>query len=158
MRTQPTARTIGTGSFILLPAVAISVALAGCGDGRIATYPVTGTVLVDGRPAEGAVVICVPTSTSEPEADRLRPFGVADAQGRFTLKTFEPGDGAPAGEYKVLIEWPAPVSADAARGGGRAAVGPDRLRGKYFKLDQSNLAMSVKEESNDLPPFELQSR
>jgi hypothetical protein len=72
--------------------------------------------------------------------------------------TFDPGDGAPAGDYKVLIQWPAPVSAEAARGGGRAAVGPDRLRGKYFNLDKTTLAATVQEQANELSPFELQSR
>jgi hypothetical protein len=135
----------------------VLLVVSGCWDGRIPTYPVTGTVLVDGRPAEGAIVIFVPNSTSE-AAERERPFGIADAQGRFNLMTFDPGDGAPAGEYKVLIQWPAPVSAEAARGGGRAAVGPDRLRGKYFNLDKTTLAATVQEQANELSPFELQSR
>jgi hypothetical protein len=134
------------------------VVMGGCGDGRIATYPVTGIVNVDSKPAAGAIVIFVPNSTSEEGGDRQRPFAAADAQGKFSLMTFEPDDGAPAGDYKVLIQWPAPPSADAARGGGRAAVGPDRLRGKYFDLDQATLTATVEERSNDLPPFELQSR
>ena len=39
--------------------------LAGCGDGKIRTYPVTGTVLVDGQPADGAMVIFCPVEGSE---------------------------------------------------------------------------------------------
>jgi hypothetical protein len=133
--------------------------LWGCGDGRIATYPVVGSVLVDGRPAEGALVILVPTTTAEAGGDRERPFGMTDAEGKFSLTTFDPGDGAPAGEYKVLVQWPAPNnSPEAARGGGRAALGPDRLKGKYFKLDTTTLAATVEEQSNELPPFGLTSR
>jgi hypothetical protein len=132
-------------------------AMTGCGDGRVPTYPVRGTVLVDKRPAAGAILIFVPSLTAE-GAERERPFGIADAQGNFDLMTFDPGDGAPAGEYKVLIQWPASISPDADRGGGRASIGPDRLKGKYFKLDQTNLVATVEEQTNELPPFELQSR
>jgi hypothetical protein len=134
------------------------LAIAGCGDGQIATYPVTGTVKVNGKPAEGAMVIFVPTSTA-PEAERKRPFGIADGQGQFSLMTFEQGDGAPAGEYKVLVQWPAPPNSQSSeqRGGGRRTLGADRLRGKYFNLEKATLNATVKEDSNVLPPFELQS-
>jgi hypothetical protein len=134
------------------------LAVAGCGGGQIATYPVVGTVLVDGRPAEGAMVIFVPTST-EPEAERKRPFGIANAEGKFGLMTFEQDDGAPAGEYKVLVQWPAPGRpTDEQRGGRRGAVGADRLQGRYFNLEKTTLTATVEEQSNELPPFELKSR
>jgi len=157
MRPRRSASTIGFGSFLFVPLVAVTAAMTGCGEGRVPTYPVAGTVLVDQRPAGGAIVIFVPSATSE-GAERQRPFAMADAQGKYNLMTFEPGDGAPAGEYKVLIQWPAPVSPEAARGGGRTAVGPDRLRGKYFNLEKTDLMATVEEQSNELPPFELKSR
>jgi hypothetical protein len=139
-------------------AVAGCVALAGCGSGQFATYPVTGTVLVDGQPADGAMVIFVPTST-DPKAERKRPFGIADAQGRFGLTTSEPGDGAAAGEYKVLVQWPAPRhESNDQRGGRRGASGPDRLQGRYFNLEKAALTATVEEQATELPPFELRSR
>jgi hypothetical protein len=132
--------------------------LIGCGDGRIATYPVSGSVTIDGQPGDGAMVVFVPTSTAA-EAERKRPFGIANGQGQFTLTTFEQEDGAPAGEYKVLIQWPATrQQADDQRTGRRGALGPDRLRGKYFNLEMSTLTATVEEETNELPPFELKSR
>jgi hypothetical protein len=136
----------------------VLVFVSGCGKGRIPTYPVTGAIVVDGKPAAGAIIVFVPNSTAEEEGQRERPFAIADAEGQFNLTTFEPGDGAPAGDYKALVQWPAPLAPEAARGGGRAAVGPDRLKGKYFDLEKSALTATVAEESNELPPFELKSQ
>jgi hypothetical protein len=136
----------------------MSLILAGCGDGRIATYPVNGTVNVNGRPAEGAIVVFCPINPAA-EIEHLRPAGMADASGQFTLTTFEPSDGAPAGQYKVIVKWPAPTPAsnerDARPGG--ANKGPDRLRGKYYNLETTPLAVTIEEQSNALPPFELKS-
>jgi hypothetical protein len=33
-----------------------------------------------------------------------QPLAYSDAEGRFSLTTFTPGDGAPAGEYAVTVE------------------------------------------------------
>jgi hypothetical protein len=142
----------------ILSIAAVFAAIVGCGDGGIATYPVAGTVMIDNKPADGAMVIFVPTATST-EAERKRPFGIADGEGRFRLTTLVQEDGAPAGEYKVLVQWPAPSGKpDDQRSGRRGALGPDRLRGKYFNLENSTLSAKVEEQSNELPPFELRSK
>jgi hypothetical protein len=135
-----------------------SLAIVGCGDGRIPTYEVNGQVNVNGRPAEGAIVIFCPVSQSA-EVEHLRPAGMANASGQFTLTTFEPNDGAPAGEYKVLVKWPAPRPAAQEREArpGSANKGPDRLRGKYYSFETTPLKTTVQEQSNQLEPFELKS-
>jgi hypothetical protein len=130
--------------------------LSGCADGRVARYPVSGTLNVDGQPAEGAIVIFCPVSTA-PEADRLRPAGRTDASGKFDLTTIELGDGAPAGDYKVLVRWPEKKADDGRRGRG-GGDGPDRLQGKYFDLENATLTATVEEHTNQLPPFELKSK
>lgn len=62
------------------------------------TLPVTGRVLYDGAPVEGATVTFMPAS------DGIRPaIGVTDAAGAFTLSCFENGDGATPGEYHVTV-------------------------------------------------------
>jgi hypothetical protein len=136
----------------------IGFTLAGCGDGRIATYSVDGQVNVNGRPAEGAIVIFCPVNSSA-EAEHLRPAGMTDAAGHFTLTTFDPSDGAPAGDYKVLVKWPAPTPASQDREArpGSANKGPDRLRGKYYNIESTPLQATVEEQTNQLPPFELKS-
>jgi hypothetical protein len=105
------------------------------------------------------MVIFVPQSTTSAEAERTRPFGMANGEGRFNLTTFVQEDGAPPGEYKVLVQWPTPgAPADSQRSGRRGALGPDRLRGKYFNLERTTLTATVADQSNELPPFELNSR
>jgi hypothetical protein len=134
------------------------LAIVGCGDGRIPTYEVNGQVNVNGRPAEGAIVVFCPVDPSA-EVEHLRPAGMANASGQFTLTTFEPNDGAPAGEYKVLVKWPAPTPAAQQREErpGSANKGPDRLRGKYYSFESTPLQATIEEQSNQLPPFELKS-
>ena len=81
------------------------IAVSGCGDGQIARYPVKGTVIVDGQPAAGALVIFCPVEGGPPELMRERPYGRTDPQGIFELRTLEPGDGAPAGKYNIMVRW-----------------------------------------------------
>lgn len=142
----------------------------GCGDGRVARYPVFGAVHVDGQPAAGAIVVFCPTETS-PEAERLRPAGRTDVAGNFKLTTIDPDDGAPAGTYKIMVQWPEGAEAAAGAGGpnglpaaavdrgGRGGPRPaDRLQGKYYSLERTPLTASVEEQANELPPFELTSK
>jgi hypothetical protein len=140
---------IATSIFVLLGLLSSS----GCGDGRFKRYPVTGSVLVDGQPAEGAFVYFCPVSGTD-EVMAKRPFGRTDSQGQYELTTFEGNDGAPAGQYRVVIQWPSEENAVDERSG-RAKMGPDRLQGKYYKLADSTITASVEERSNEIPPFEL---
>jgi hypothetical protein len=121
--------------------------LCGCGKGQLAAYPVTGTVLVDGRPAEGAIVTFVPVEGSE-ALMKERPYGEVDAQGKFQLMTFVRGDGAPPGDYKVTVLWTA----------GAKPGQLDRLGGRYSSPDESPLTATVEDAPADLPPFKLSSK
>ncbi len=127
--------------------------LAGCGDGKLPLYPVTGTVMVDGQPASGAMVILCPTDTASPELQKERPFGTTRPDGKFKLTTFLKDDGVPLGEYKVLVQW---VTAGAAYD--ERAGNSDRLRGKYMNLENTPLAASITEETVELPAFDLKTR
>jgi hypothetical protein len=134
------------------------LAVTGCGDGKIARYPVSGSVQVDGRPAEGAIVVFCPVDAGA-ELKDLRPSGLADAQGVFQLMTIQPSDGAPAGKYKIIVKWPAPPRPGAEDRDGRGPKpGPDRLKGKYYDLDRSPLTATVEKKSNQLAPFELTTK
>lgn len=75
----------------------VLVCVAGCGQpGTAPTLKVTGTVTLDGTPIEGVGV------TFFPEEGRPAS-GVTDGSGKFTLSTFEPGDGAVPGRHKVAM-------------------------------------------------------
>jgi hypothetical protein len=143
----------------LLPLLTAGLAIswiAGCGDGQIKRYPVTGSVTVDGKPADGAMVIFCPGDDAPAEVRRTRPFGFTGPDGHFLLTTLTKADGSPAGEYKVLIQWPAASGGD-SRDGGRS-IGPDRLNGRYMSLDRCEIKVKIGDGPNDLPPFELKSK
>ena len=96
-------------------ALALLVTLAGSGCGRPELVPISGTVLFQGQPVDGANV-----SLYTPGAAR-NASGMTDSAGRFTLTTFEPGDGAIPGEHKILVcKWETAV---AGRVSGRQAPG-----------------------------------
>jgi len=64
---------------------------------RPETAPVSGLVTYQGQPLAGAEVRFYP-----PRAPRFA-IATTDAEGRYTLSTFEPGDGAVLGEHLVAV-------------------------------------------------------
>src|SRR5262245_1271838 len=78
----------------------------GCSDGAVGlkTYPVRGSVLVNGEPAKGMVVTFQNTDKNAP-GNAVHPVAVTDDQGKFALSTNADKDGAPEGEYVVLFFW-----------------------------------------------------
>ena len=78
----------------------------GCGGGasRPETAPVTGTVTYNGKPVANATVMFTPKSGG------ASATGKTDENGKFTLTTFEPGDGAIVGEHVVTVTYTGPES------------------------------------------------
>jgi hypothetical protein len=90
----------------LLPFALLSGILAmGCGDesGVGKTFPVTGTITLDGQPlvAKTTVVLFKPDG-ARGNASAFEPTGTVDGQGRYTLFT-KGKKGAPPGWYKVAV-------------------------------------------------------
>lgn len=87
-------------SFYLLVLFAVGVT-AGCGGAsRPSTYPVTGTVTFQGTPVAGAMVSFSPADAG---TEARAAMGITDEQGNYSLTTFESGDGAMPGSYKVKV-------------------------------------------------------
>jgi 3',5'-cyclic AMP phosphodiesterase CpdA len=68
----------------------------------VATFPVTGTVTLDGRPLAGATVTFHRLNT-ETEKFVNTADGLTDADGRFKMSTYTKFDGCPAGEFVVTV-------------------------------------------------------
>lgn len=135
------------------------VCWSGCRDGRVVRYPVQGTVLVDGQPADGAFVFLFPLDGSE-EVMKLRPYGITDANGTFTLSSLSPNDGSPVGEFAVTVRWPDRHPTQMGNGNEKRSglAGYDRLNGRYTSPTKSPLKVTITAGQNELPPFELTSR
>lgn len=70
----------------------------GCGgSSNPPTYPVTGKVTLDGKEIEGAAVTFVAEKPENSAATKTK------ADGTYELATFNAGDGAMPGSYKVMV-------------------------------------------------------
>ena len=122
---------------LVVPSMAVLMCVsAGCGGGpdRPKTVAVTGKVTSKGQPVTSGTVAFVPTAANGP-----RPAsGEIDSSGNYKLMTFEPGDGALPGEYKVSIS--SFTGADPAT----KSEGKKALPDKYYRADTSGLTASIK--------------
>src|SRR5262245_51825536 len=125
----------------------VTASLLGCGDGRKPVYPVHGKVLINGKPATDAFVTlhAVTPDPNEP----LFPSGQVDSQGAFALSSYITGDGAPAGDYVLTIEW---LNYQVL---GNQWGGPDKLKGRYSDPKKSKIQVRVENRPLELPPIEL---
>jgi hypothetical protein len=79
--------------------------MVGCGPQQEATYPVDGLVrFPDGDPVRLGTVEFRRVIAANPEAPRWIARGTIDQEGHFTLSTFQPGDGALAGNHEVIVQ------------------------------------------------------
>jgi hypothetical protein len=88
-----------TAKLPLLVLVTVGIVQSGCSySSRPPTYPVTGTVTLQGKPVAGAAITFVPTGDAGEAAS-----AISDSEGKYALTTWQAGDGARSGEYRVKI-------------------------------------------------------
>lgn len=126
-------------------AVGLHSLLVGCsggGDGasaRATVYKVNGKVTYMGNPLAGASV------AFSPQGDQPAAVGRTNDAGEFSLMTYRPGDGAAAGNYKVMISiTDSTVAAEPAEAHGTAAD-------KDYSAAYSHSGKSGKSTGNILP-------
>jgi hypothetical protein len=125
--------------------VAYALLLPGCDTDHLRVYPVKGKLQINGHSAAGVTVLFI----AYPPINRLPcgPAGVTGADGSFSLTTFTAYDGAPPGDYRVILSWPE------WRNG--AHLGPDRLNNSFNKVGSSTISARVEARSNELAPFRI---
>src|SRR5262245_7963022 len=135
----------------LLAVGALVVLASGCaGNKGPRLYPVKGVVRINGEPARDVNIVFTPVTLPADGATPLSPAAVTGDDGSFLLMSFKPGDGAPAGDYKVTVIYP-------MNRFNKHQSGIDRLRGKFADPKTSGLTAKVEPTSNDLPPFDLKA-
>ena len=95
------ARRCGLAAIVCVVGLSFLSATGCMRQGRVKrpkTYPVTGVVTLAGQPLGGATVMFDPV-----DADGSGAIAVTDAEGRYKLTTFEAGDGARPGEYRIAF-------------------------------------------------------
>lgn len=80
-----------------LVATAAVTLVVGCGVGSPRPVAVRGQVTYQGRPLGKGTVTFIPTEPGPPATGQIQP------DGKFTLSTFRPGDGALPGRYAVMV-------------------------------------------------------
>ncbi len=147
----------------------LCIGVSGCSDGgggkKLATNKVTGKVIMNGAPVPGVSVSFSPIETGKPPA-----MGISDTQGIYILTTYDSGDGAVEGDYKVMVYKGAPSAAPAApthdptgqsSGGGapkhsgpaskgQTAAGGSLLPEKYSSASTTTISKSVKSGENTI--------
>jgi hypothetical protein len=152
--------------------VAVVLAGVGCGadphvEGRPETVAVTGKVTYNGTPVEGAsVTFHAQQAAGAPGQGEAAhsAFGRTDSNGEFQLRTFEPGDGAVPGEYRVSIS-KYEAAADTGATDEENYVPPEEgeplptpeslLPVEYSNPQTSELTANVTREGENHFPFEL---
>jgi len=158
---------------LLLASLMLNLGCFGNGSGRPTTYPVTGTVKLNGKPVDGATV------TFQLIEGKGNSIGSTDKDGKFSLSMFRPNDGAIPGQYKVSIskfdveppktsalvpgqinsgDLPAEYSPPAASGGtaGAGTTGPkNSLPAKFANADSSGLRAMVDAKGDNSFDFDL---
>ena len=131
----------------------LSLLVLGCGGGGAAkpakTYPVSGVVKYKGQPVAGATVV-FSLSGEKPRT----AMGQTDAEGRYKLGTFQPGDGAVEGPQAVTITKEEVVEADPKTG---IVPKPKHLLPiKYTDIGTSPLTATVTAGKNENVDFNLE--
>lgn len=81
---------------IAFTAIVLALFSSGCGDGRPKRVPVSGQVLIDGKPLASGLIRIVP------EEGRMSA-GDLDSEGRFTMSCYAIGDGVLPGTHRVEV-------------------------------------------------------
>ncbi|MES2789935.1 MAG: carboxypeptidase regulatory-like domain-containing protein [Planctomycetota bacterium] len=84
--------------------IGILAGMIGCGGADASkalpkTVPATGVVTLDGNPLSNATLTFIPVGATQ----GIECFGATGEKGEFKMKQLRGQDGAPPGEYKVVI-------------------------------------------------------
>lgn len=126
-----------------MSAAALLGMLTGCSDDGPELAPVEGTVLLDGKPLEGATVLFTPNAGGRPAG------GLTDADGHYALVFTQQRAGALPGEHTVRVSTFREADPDSDREGVR-----EQVPAKYNV--RTELTRSVEPHGNVLD-FELDS-
>ena len=141
---------------LLLPFGLILAGCIGSDPSAPKLVPVTGAVTLDGKPLAGAEVGFVPTGDTK----GFGSVGKTDGEGKYKLTSARGGEGAVAGNYKVVIsrrlmpDGSAPPSGDKAP---MESAARESLPTKYSMKGQTTLTATVPDGGGPVD-FALKSR
>lgn len=142
MKLSETARTA---------AVALLVCLCGCGaeeEVRPDLYPVEGSLIINGKPAGGAMLVLHPANGKNFDERGSRPRATVNEDGTFHVTTYQNGDGAPVGDYRVALLWFDDPDSNNPW---------DKLGNQYANPEKTEIRVSVQEGENAWEPIQIEN-
>lgn len=124
---------------------------SGCSDGKPVweqPQPTSGVVKFKGRPLKDAEITFFPEDPSFPET--VRPQARSGDDGKFVAWTYTPGDGVPAGRYKLTV-----IHQQVAVSNGTIVAKPNDLPAKYALRDSTDLMVDIAQGHNELTEINL---
>ena len=144
-------RAVFSVSAVAIVAVML-VGVTGCKkkeEGIILT-PVTGTLLIDGKAHDFVAIRCRAAGGDTSTIKNISQC-FTDKEGKFSLSTNNTGDGLPAGEYVLLVQWGKMLGISMRYDG-------DKLNGKYNDPKTPAKTLTVKSGTPlDLGTIDLKS-
>jgi hypothetical protein len=105
-----------------------------------------GTLTINEEPAAGAMLVFHPADAEGFDARQTRPRAEVGPDGLFQVTTYQQGDGAPAGDYKVGILWFRNPDASSPW---------DKLQGQYANPKTTGIEVTIREGVNLLDPIDI---
>lgn len=116
------------------------------------TYKAKGKVTVNGKAYAGLTLVLHPEDKTNFKWDE-RPQGRTNEQGEFELFTYQAGDGAPAGKYKVGFAF---IETDDSGNDQIKTKGMFHLIPPQFQSPTtSGVVVEIKPGANDIPAIDL---
>jgi tetratricopeptide (TPR) repeat protein len=109
-----------------------------------------GQAFFEGKPIPKALILFDPVWTQDPAFPK--PRATVKEDGSFAVETYGKEDGAPPGEYRVLVQWLFKMDKNEVEGGG---LPRNYLPARYGKFETSGLSVRIQEGDNDIPAFQL---
>ena len=143
-------------NILLLVTIFTVAALTGCGNGKLTTINVTGTVTYEGEPLAGATVNFIPKA----EGQGHPAYGMTDAQGHYKLQTLlgNPDAGTTPGKYAVSVIKMEEQAETSDTSPSRTAIPPHPksfIPERYGRTTTSGLTATVKKGEKNVFDFVL---
>jgi hypothetical protein len=132
------------------------VFLSGCGSDQIQTAPAGGSVSFESKPITGGTITFSPINDDGTNRDGKPAIGIVGTDGKFTLKTYEEGDGAILGKHRIIYTPPEGGESEedipATDASGKEIGAPKKKETgieQDLEVPESSSIVEVKEEGNE---------
>jgi hypothetical protein len=143
------------GTVSLVATAIVALLLDGCSDsGKVRTYPVSGRVMLEGKPmAGGGAISLIPVTDQQGKT----AAGIIKPDGTYVLGTYKEDDGSMTGDFRVVIFQETVKEGQAAPDGTVAAPGAiatvaaaDKIPSIYASDRQTPLTTKIEPRANQI--------